>query len=185
MRFKHSTIIDIARKTFRALGRIAGSQKGFTLIELLIALAITGAITGGITMSIFQTMDYSARGNSRMEAVKQVENAIFWLSRDVQMAQVLEPEALPDQDGYPLDLTWVEWDGDEINVAYSIVDGEMIRSHSVDGDLVIARQINSDPDMTNCDYENWVFNYRITATVSGYPEEISETREGTITPRSS
>ena len=183
MNLSVSGVIRKARNGFKALGAITKSQKGFTLIELLIAIAITGAITGGVTMSIFQTLDYSSRNKARMEAVKQVENAIHWLSRDAQMAQELELAAEPDPDGFPLTLSWVEWEGDQITVTYSIVDGEMIRSHSGDGDLVVARHINSDEDMTNCDYENWVFNFRITATIGGYPEEVSETRDGKISPR--
>ena len=90
---------------FHRLGKLNRRQRGFTLIELLVALAITGAISGGITMSIFQTLDYSARSNARMVAIKQVENAIHHISRDVQMAQIIEPAADPDPDGFPLTLT--------------------------------------------------------------------------------
>ena len=167
---------------FRHIAGLIKSQRGISLIELVIALAITGAITGGITLSIFQTLDYSSRGNARMEAVKQVENAIFWLSRDAQMAQ--EVTVTADPDGFPVTFEWVEWEGDEITVIYSIASGEMTRSHSDDGDMVVARYINEDYNMTNCDYANWVFSFMITATVSGYPETVSESREGRITPRS-
>ena len=171
------------RNAVRSLGKFAGSQKGFTLIEILIAIAITGAITGGVTMSIFQTLDYSSRNKARMEAVKQVENAIHWLSRDAQMAQNLELAEDLDPDGFPLTLTWIEWDGDEITVTYSVVDGEMIRDHSIDGTQVVARHIDSAADMTYCDYENRALSFKITATLTGYPEDVRESREGQITPR--
>jgi prepilin-type N-terminal cleavage/methylation domain-containing protein len=167
-------------------------QRGFTLIELIIALAITGAITGGITMSIFQTLDYDARSKARMIAVKQVENAVYHVSRDVQMAQEVEttyPD--PDGDGFPLTLTWVEWDNTENEVIYSKAPGELRRSHSRDGgaaqETVVARYISADNDDTNCSFDddNWVFTFRVTAIVTGYPEDISETREVEVVPRPS
>jgi prepilin-type N-terminal cleavage/methylation domain-containing protein len=172
---------------WRRLGLIGKKQRGFTLIELLVALAITGAIAGGISLSIFQTLDYNARGNARMIAVKQVENAIHYISRDVQMSQIVEPAASPDPDGFPLTLTWVEWDNTENVVTYSIVGNELKRSHSQDGgtatEKVVAQYIDVGSDKTNCDFVDWVFDLRVTITVSGYPETISEMREIKVTPR--
>ena len=164
-------------------------QRGLTLIELLVALAITGAIAGGISLSIFQTLDYNARGNARMTAVKQVENAIHYIIRDVQMSQLVEPEAFPDDDGFPLILTWVEWDNTVNVITYSIVDNELLRSHSLNGgsatEQVMARYIDSDPANTHCEFNetDWVFDLKVTAAVTGYPETISEVREITVTPR--
>jgi prepilin-type N-terminal cleavage/methylation domain-containing protein len=174
---------------WRRCSSINKRQRGFTLIELLVALAISGAIAGGISLSIFQTLDYNARGNARMTAVKQVENAIHYIIRDVQMSQVVEPEALPDADGFPLVLTWVEWDNTENVITYSIVGDELRRSHSLNGgaatEKVTARYIDSDPDNTHCEFDeiNWVFDLKVTATVTGYPETISEMREIKVTPR--
>ena len=174
---------------FRRLGRLSRRQRGFTLIELLVALAITGAISGGITMSIFQTLDYNARSNARMVAVKQVENAIHHISRDVQMAQIIEPAADPDPDGFPLILTWIEWSNTENVVTYRIVGSELKRFHSQDGgvpiELVVARHVDVDPSDTSCEFDDssWIFTFEVTATVTGYPEDISETREVKITPR--
>jgi prepilin-type N-terminal cleavage/methylation domain-containing protein len=172
---------------FSLIGR---SQRGFTLIELLIAVAITGAITGGLAMSIFQTFDYSARGNARMTCVKQVENAVHWLSRDAQMAQVMETDEL-DPDGFPLTLTWTEWDNTRHQATYFIDGSELKRSHVEDGiplaDYVVARYVADDPALTNCSFSeaDRVLTFEITAVVTGYPEDVSETREVKITPRTS
>jgi prepilin-type N-terminal cleavage/methylation domain-containing protein len=169
------------------LGLLNRGQKGFTLIELVIALAITGAITSGITMSIFQTLNYDARGKARMVAVKQVENAVHHIIRDVQMAQIVEPDL--STDGFPLTLTWVEWDNTENEVIYSKAAGELRRSHSEDSGIpqeaAVARYLNSDAAATNCafDDDEWRFTLKVTATVVGYPEDISETRDVEVTPR--
>jgi hypothetical protein len=126
-----------------------------------------------------------------MVAVKQVENAIHYINRDVQVAQIIEPTA--DADGFPLVLTWVEWDADNTQhvVTYSIVDNELQRSHSEDGDtptlLTLAQHIDTGSDDTYCAFDEalWIFTFRITVTISGYPEDISEMREMRITPRTS
>jgi prepilin-type N-terminal cleavage/methylation domain-containing protein len=178
---------------FKRLGSIMNKrQRGFTLIELVIAVAITGAITSGIAMSIFQTLDYNARSNSRMVAIKQVEEAIHYISRDVQMAQIIEPEPAPDPDGFPLVLTWVEWENNIVNVVtYSIEGDELKRKHDVGGstasDRAVARHVDTSSDDTYCEFDetDWIFTLKITATVSGYPEDISETREVRVTPRTS
>jgi len=174
----------------KKLGHINKKQRGFTLLELIIAMAITGAITGGLATSIFQTLDYSARDNMRMVAVKQVENAIHYINRDVQVAQVIEPAA--DADGFPLVLTWVEWDEDNTEhvVTYSIVGNKLQRSHSQAGvptELTLAQHIDTGSDDTYCAFNEdlWIFTFRISVTLSGYPEDISEMREVRITPRTS
>ena len=181
----------IRRRLFRRLGlarRLVRSQRGISLIELLVGLAITGAIAGGISVSIFQTLDYNARNNARMIAVKEVENAIHYISRDVQVSQKIEPAA-PDPDGFPLTLTWVEWDGTENVIIYTLNGGELEREHFVnsasDSVLIVARNLNTDSSATNCDYTDYVFSYRLTSTIDGYPDIINEIREGRIKPRSS
>jgi prepilin-type N-terminal cleavage/methylation domain-containing protein len=175
----------------RRFGLLSKGQRGFTLIELIIAVAITGAIAGGITMSVFQTFDYDARGKARIVAVKQVENAVHHMIRDVQMAQEVQTaDPDPDGDGFPLTLEWVEWDNTENEVVYDKVSGELIRSHSVGGgtaqDAVVARYIDMDAAATNCFFDDgeWRFTFKVTATVSGYPADISETRDVEVIPRS-
>jgi len=181
---------NIRRRLFRRLGRVGRlgkNQRGLTLIELLVGLAITGAIAGGISLSIFQTIDYNARSNARMIAVKEVENAVHYLSRDVQMAQKVETMT-PDPDGFPLTLTWVEWDGTENVVVYTLNDSELEREHFInsasDSVMVVAHNLNTSSSATNCDYANYVFTYRLTSTIDGYPNIVNEVREGRIKPRS-
>lgn len=136
------------------------NQRGVTLIELLIALLISGVITGGITMSIFQVFDGNARTTNRMIAVKQVQNAGYWISRHVQMTQSI---AITGVSGFPLTLTWTEWDGTGHQVVYSLEDmtggfKQLERQHltyDAEGNevgnetTIVAQYI--DPDNTSCE----------------------------------
>jgi hypothetical protein len=116
-----------------------------------------------------------------------VENAVHYISRDVQMSQTITPTT-PDPDGFPLTLTWVEWDGTENEVVYTLNGSELEREHFInsvsDSVQILARNLDTDPSATNCEYENYVFTYRVTSTIDGYPDIVNETREGRIKPRS-
>ena len=133
------------------------NQRGFTLIELLVAIAITGLITGGLTTTIFQVFDINARSNDHMTAVREVQNAGYWISRDTQMAQSME---ITGVSGFPLTLTWNEYGGGDVHeVVYTLlVDNKLQREHYTNRDTnpvpdaatIIAQYI--DPDNTNCQF---------------------------------
>ncbi len=161
------------------LGLIHKKQRGFTLIELLIAIAITALITGVVTTAIFQTFTINARTSSHMTAVRQVQNAGYWISQDGQMAQEVEPSGATGFDS--LTLTWIDWeDSTENVVTYTItVDDELKRSHSEDGvltsEMIVARYIDS--TNTSCQVtDDGVLTVTVTAAVGDYPETVSETR---------
>ena len=183
---------------WRKLGLLKRNQKGFTLIEMIVAIAISSAIGGGILLSIYQTISYQAMDKARMNCVKNVENAIHYIIQDAQMAQKIEPDA--DVDGFfPLVLTWTEWDVAspeyEHVVTYSLTgsgSSELERQHLASDtcggepkkDLnVVGRDMIPDPDKTNCGYTGGVLTLELTATITGYPKEISETRDIEILPR--
>ncbi len=173
---------------FHKLRLIHKKQRGFTLIELLIAVAITALITGVVTTAIFQAFTVSARNNSHMTAVRQVQNAGHWISQDAQMAQEVDTD---DPDTL-VTLTWTEWVDETVNVVtYSItVDDELKRSHFEDGsptsEMIVARYIDSvtyDFTDTDGDGVDDTLTFTITAAVGDYPATVSETRVYEITPR--
>jgi prepilin-type N-terminal cleavage/methylation domain-containing protein len=172
---------------FRRLGLVHKNQRGFTLVEMLIAIAVTALIVGGIAMAIFQTVTVNARNSSHMTTVRQVQNAGHWISQDTQMAQEVDPAA--DPDGFPLTLTWTEWaDSTENTVIYSITaDDELKRTHTrTPGgttEMIVARFINTDPALTKCELSGDVLTVTVTATVSDFTGETSETRVYEINPR--
>ena len=155
-------------------------NSGFTLIELLVALTITVLIVGVVTTSIFQVFVINAHSNSHLLAVKQVENAAHWISRDAQMAQVIEPG---EDSGFPLNLSQIgknNW----YQVTYTLGGSELQRLYSVNGGdpivTLVARFI--DPEMTYCEFEGDVLIYKITAAVGDGLQE-SESRVCQVTPR--
>lgn len=134
---------------FHRLGLISKNQMGFTLLELLIALAITSVITGSTTMVIFQVFDGNARTSNHMEAVRQVQNAGYWVSRDAQMAQSIDIGNDPVTPELELvTLTWTEWNNTAHQITYKLQGAELWRD---DGQpMRVAEYIDSDPNNTNC-----------------------------------
>lgn len=158
-------------------------QAGFTLVEVLIALAITSLLGVGLTMAVTQSFTVNAQSNAHMIAVTQLKNASNSLSRDIQQAHTITPSGAS---GFPLTLTWVKWDNTDNQVVYAIVDGGLVRSHSVDGgasvDHVVAQNIDDSTTATNCDFSSGVFNFQLTASIEHF-RTATETISGSIIPR--
>ena len=164
------------------------NQRGFTLIELLIVIAIGGAIAAAGSMATRQVMLETARNNNHEIAVRQVQNAGFWVTRDTQTAQTVVIEG--DADGLPLTLTWQDFAGtNEYQVVYSLEEVEGVlnlkREHYTnrtanpdpDATSYVGKYIDSDPLKTLCDFSEPLLTFTITATVgSGSLQEGSETR---------
>jgi len=169
---------------FHSLGLRNKDQRGFTIIELLVALAITCLITGGVTMAIFQVFAGNARTSNHMTAVRQVQNAGYWIGRDAQMAQTVDTGVFS---GCPLTLGWTEYgvDGDVHQVVYALVDSQLRRSHSVNSgepvETLVAQYIDSTG--TDCQFAGGKVTLTVMATVGGFPEETSETRVYEVIPR--
>ena len=170
------------------------------MLELLVALAITGIIAGGITTTISQVFNIHLRSSNHMVAVRQVQNAGYWFSRDAQMAQMVEltepPEENPVGSRFPVTLTWTDWDTNkEHQVTYSLekIGGgpwQLKRSHSINGgqpsETIVAQYINSGLGNTSCEFldtdedgtgDRLIF--KVTAKVG----EESETRIYEVSPR--
>ena len=169
---------------FRRLKSINNNQRAFTLIEIVVILAITSLIGVGTATATVQTLTQSSRNTDFTTASRQVLNAIHWLSRDAQMAQTVEPDGAS---GFPLTLTWVEWDNTTHQVVYTIEDTSMKRSYSVDGgeptEMVVAQNINPETPLTNCEFAGWVLTVKVTATLGQGANAVSVTKVREIAPR--
>jgi prepilin-type N-terminal cleavage/methylation domain-containing protein len=169
-------------------GKFARSKRGFTLIEILVAMAISAALSLGITMTIFQVMNVNASSNAHLQAVAQVQNAIHYLNRDVQMAQSVQPQGTS---GFPLTLKWTSWSNNDSNqVIYSLSGNTLVRQFLLipsDGgpasttSLTVAKYLTE----TQCSYDSAAHKLTatITASTSSGSKLAAETRQVEIIPR--
>ena len=160
------------------------NQRGIALIELIIAVALSVVITGATTATIFQVIEGSARTNNHMTAVRQVQNAGYWVSHDAQTAQSVNTTGT---DGFPLTLTWTAWDGIKYEVVYSENTTNLQRSYSVDGapvDTIFVAQY-VDPSATSANFTGGELTFTVKATVGTGSQARSETRLYKVVPRPS
>jgi len=136
-------------------------QKGFTLLELLIGIAITALITTAVTMTIFQTFTGSTRSSNHMVAVRQVQEAGYWVSFYAYAAQ---NTIITGDSGFPLILRWIDFDANEKHKVVFSLNSSGLRgsyyvavsddSFSLDsvktGKIPVFEFINPDKTKTNC-----------------------------------
>jgi prepilin-type N-terminal cleavage/methylation domain-containing protein len=66
--------------------KLKKGEKGFTLIELLVAITTLVFITGAASMTITTMMRLTPKTNNWAVALRQVQDAGYWISRDVLMS---------------------------------------------------------------------------------------------------
>lgn len=168
----------------RKPGLINKNQAGFTLIEVLTVVVITGLIGVGAVTAIHQVLTQTTRNTDYTAASRQTLNAVHWISRDAQMAQTVVPDGAS---GFPLLLSWVEWDNTLHQVTYTLEDDKLRRSYAIDGgepdEILVAQHINSDLAMTNCDFSGGVLTLKVTVSVGEGSQITSVTKVREISPR--
>ena len=184
---------------FKRLAFTEKGQSGFTLVELIIAIAITSIITVGLLMTILQLWGGHARASGEMIVVRQVQNAGYWISRDAQMAQYVDPDLeLDDSLGFPLTLTWYQYAydpedpdrrGDGYRVIYTLEDGKLEREYYYTPEDV---PFDTEPDYTtfiaeyisdiSCLLDGEKLTLTVTASIGGWKPQ-SETRTYETMPR--
>jgi len=65
------------------------NEKGFSLLELLLVLGIMGAIGGAMTMTTATIVKITPESNEHIIALRQAQNAGYWITRDAQTAQTV------------------------------------------------------------------------------------------------
>jgi len=162
-------------------------EKGFTLIELLVGIAIAAFVVGAASMTVITMMRLSPQTNNWAIALRQVQNAGHWISRDVQMARTIEPDTDPETPTF-LTLTVPEWDDDldevvnktlvyefkDINGEQWLVRTEKNSGGSIVGQTAIAQYI-SDTDANYTD--NCTLTFTITATSGDVPVTVTRDYE--------
>lgn len=169
----------------------ANAQCGFALVEMLVAIAISGLIVAVIVEVTAQTFIISAADNSRMAAVKQVENAIHWIERDGQMAS--RTSISPDDSAVTDFPLYLQWTGFEDNYTHSVtyaLDGDVLRRREVIED--IDEEPISDSETLICEnivaadssysFNGEILKVNLTATVDGF-RSATESRTLYVIPR--
>lgn len=171
----------------RGIKALLKKQSGFTLVEVMVSLAIISFISIGATMATGQIINQTSKNNDHTTATRQALNAVHWISRDAQMAQI--PEADPGPNGFPLKLEWKKWDNSIHEVTYTLQNNKISRSYSVNGGpattTLIAEYINEDPSLTKCivDEVNYVVTLIITSSVGEGDLVVNFMKEAEITLR--
>ena len=166
------------------LGRL---KRGFTLIEFLVAMGIASVLSVGILISTFQVVSVNAGSNAHLQAVVQVQNAIHYLNRDVQMAQSVQPQGAS---GFPLVLTWTTWSNNDSNkVTYVLSSGNLVRQYSLNNapstNTIVATNFSSIIAETHCadDPGSHKLTATLTASTTSGSKQAKETRQIEIIPR--
>ncbi|MFH1651824.1 MAG: prepilin-type N-terminal cleavage/methylation domain-containing protein [Chloroflexota bacterium] len=166
----------------RMLDRLKQREGGFTLIEMLVALTITSIIGMGATMATVQIINQGTRNSDYTTASRNTMNALYWMSRDAQMAQVV---TLSGGSGFPLTLDWTEWDNTEHEVTYTFSGDELRRTHTVDGDvlnqMLVAQYL--EPAETTCVYATGNLTLRVTATLGEGLNAVTVSKVRGVAPR--
>ena len=168
-------------------------QKGFTLVELLIAVAITAVISTGLMMTITQLFSVNSADSNRMAAVKQVENALHYLNRDVQMStasKITEDNGDSYPRNFPLTLKWTDYTGEaaqDYKVDYALdANRDLLRTQTIDDNTTTATTtiVAHDIDDLSSDYSfnGEVLTVNLTASVEGY-KSATESRTLQVKPR--
>jgi prepilin-type N-terminal cleavage/methylation domain-containing protein len=166
---------------------IRTNQKGFTIIEIVITLAISGLVISAVSGTINQVIQ-SSRTTDHMNALRQVQTAGYWVSRDGLQAQQVTTSP---PTGLPLILTWTDWDDDIHEVVYSLPNmpsgslKQLQREESLNSaptaTTIVSRYI--DPAQTSCVWgpDTNTFTFVVTATMN----QETETRTYEVQPRPS
>ena len=166
-------------------------EKGFSTIELIVALFIIALIGSAAAATTFQVINGTARSNAHMTAVRQIQNAGYWISHDAQMAESVVTDNLTHPDF--LVLTWTEQDYSEDDPIYHSVTyffedlsdgiGKLKRNHwssaGANEYTLIAEYVyydSGDPDNTSkTTYQKPVLTVQLTA-LFGDARECKEYR---------
>jgi prepilin-type N-terminal cleavage/methylation domain-containing protein len=163
-------------------------EKGYTFIELMVALGILVLVSGAAAIAIYQISKGTQENNTHMNAIRQVQNAGYWICRDARMAQSIDTDNLT----LPLFLifNWTEWDNDNEKIYHSanytlegltdsIATLKRIHSSSAGAneETLIATHIYYEPtdpdDTTKADYQAPVLTLQLTSV----DKDATEVRE--------
>ncbi len=153
-------------------------QKGFTLLEIVVGSAIMAVVVGAIATTLtilFLNYGQAAGQNS---ALPNVQNAGFWITRDVQMSRNVTATG---PNGFPLSLKLpVDTDENNDNSANYVFEDNRLKRQLYDASdtLISETLIAAYLDTDNCAFTtvNATLNYhRLTVTATREGETVTRT----------
>lgn len=152
-------------------------QKGFTLLELIVGSAIMAVVVGAIAAILTVLFLNYGQAAGQNSALPQVQNAGFWITRDVQTSRNVTATA---PDGFPLSLRIpVDMDENNDNRAEYVFEGNKLKRQLYDPlDNLISETFIADYlDTGNCTFAT------VNATWGYYRLTVTATREGEAVTR--
>ena len=165
-----------------------GNQRGFTLVEVMVGVVIMALVGLAAATAIIQVVN-AGRNSSHMSALRQVQTAGYWVSRDGLQAQVVDVDDDPETEGTEiLILQWIDWDDSELHqIRYSLQDmpsgslKKLWRQATINGgeptNTMVAQYI--DGSATSCQWDGSQITFEVSATL----EQQTESRTYEIKPR--
>jgi lipopolysaccharide export LptBFGC system permease protein LptF len=130
-----------------AMRAIGSGERGFTLPELVMALTLCMFVMVGGGELLRQVIVASANSGDAIVATIQVQNAAFWINQDAIQAQVIERD--DPSSGFPLTLTWTDWENNQHEIIYSMGNTtdeaglrlwELEREDTITGEMVVVAE---------------------------------------------
>lgn len=151
------------------------NETGFTLVEMIVVTALLATIVAAAGGAINVMLKSTQVSNDQGIALRQVQNAGYWITRDALMAQ----NVATDEPGIFLSLSWVDWDGNVYDVSYVLNDNKLKRELNGAATL-IAEYIHTDSTA------NWdPVERKLTVTIRASFNGTEVERKYEATPRPS
>lgn len=150
--------------------RLKKGEKGFTLVEVLVGMTIMVLVLGAASMTVITMLRLSPRTNNWAVALRQVQNAGYWISRDAQQSKTI----VVGTGSTFLTMSQTQIQPPDKTVTYQFQDmpgglKRLMRNDSIAGLTLVSEYISVSGSDTNAVYNtgNRILTFTITATTSG------------------
>ncbi len=161
------------------------NQRGFTLIEMVIGVAVTGLVVAAASGAVIQVIQ-STHTSAHMVALRQVQTAGYWVSKDSLQAQTVTTGA---DAGFPLTLAWIDWEGNSHSITYTLEPmDDLYKLQRSEGatNTIVGQYLTDNTICEPVDHvlaPDEVLTFKVTASVTGARGLQTETRTYEIKPR--